>query len=321
MTRIDRTPTLRGAPLAEQDAREHSASSRRWIAVSALIALVAVILLLVPGLQSVDLAPGEDLGLVGTSEGAESGSVPSLGTWGADGFRLFATVMIWLVLISVAVLLIGSVFDKRFRPMLFFLLGVFVVCQLAVTLCSGPAEEAEPLAPREGAFEWGELEPVSPGAEMPEAPPATTQMLLLIAVAVSASLTGLAFLVYFKVIRPRRLRSAPPPESDGLEELVAQIEHTVDRLRMGADARESVLACYAEMVRILSRRQQIPYAHLTPREFARSLRRAGLASDHVDRLTGIFEIVRYGHRDDATLATRAIESLESIRAAYATEGP
>ena len=75
----------------------------------------------------------------------------------------------------------------------------------------------------------------------------------------------------------------------------------------------TVLRCYYEMVDLLSRKEQIPHASLTPREFAARLRDLELQSEAIDRLTRLFELVRYGHRDSEPLAGGARASLDEVR--------
>ncbi|GAG32563.1 unnamed protein product, partial [marine sediment metagenome] len=60
------------------------------------------------------------------------------------------------------------------------------------------------------------------------------------------------------------------------------------------------------------------HVHMTARELAAALHRVGFTARHVDQLTEIFELVRYGNRSGQPLAERAVGCLEAIRKAYAT---
>ena len=71
----------------------------------------------------------------------------------------------------------------------------------------------------------------------------------------------------------------------------------------------------------MSQAQHIPnYSYFTPREFATHLRKRGMKDEHVDRLTRIFETVRYGGRSGVGFVDEAIACLESIQRAYEIVG-
>jgi hypothetical protein len=320
MTRTDDAPSPRNATPPLSTRPVGSPLARRLAAGATLIGLLVVILLLVPNLTSVELDPGEGTGISRLRGDVDTGCIPQVGTWGSNGVRLLVIAFLWISIAAVAFVVIGSLFTRHLRPYLYFVSAILLICLLAAALCSNPDAETTPHQ-QEPEITWEDSPDVVDSADVApsEAPTATRSTLVLVALLVSLSVAGVGLSVYLKVIRPRRTRSAALPEPDGLDELVAQIGETVDRLRLGEDPRSAVLSCYAEMLRILSSRQSLPHAHLTPREFARSLHRAGLSSVHVNRLTEIFEKVRYGHHDAATLAAQALESLESIRSAYTPE--
>jgi len=115
----------------------------------------------------------------------------------------------------------------------------------------------------------------------------------------------------------RRRAKGTIPAPSGLGEIADWAAEAVERIRAGEDIRSVVQRSYARMADILSRRSDIDPTYLTPREFARSLSRAGMADEHVDRLTEMFELVRYGSRPDARFAESAIACLEAIKRAYA----
>lgn len=112
-------------------------------------------------------------------------------------------------------------------------------------------------------------------------------------------------------------RSTPRISIPELDELVEAVTAAADRIRFGEDAAGVVQRCYATMVKILSRRSDVDPTYLTPREFAHSLQRAGLRIQHVEQLTSMFELVRYGGRSDDRFAEQAIGCLDVVRAAYA----
>ena len=80
---------------------------------------------------------------------------------------------------------------------------------------------------------------------------------------------------------------------------------------------DAVRWCYKEMVALLCTQASVSgVAALTPREFAGALRARGMEDEHVDRLTAIFEQVRYGGRPGIAFADEATACLDAIRVAY-----
>ncbi len=134
---------------------------------------------------------------------------------------------------------------------------------------------------------------------------------ILTALGTAVGIVGLGFITWWWFQRAK-------PSSNGqdiLAELGVEAGAAATRIRNGADPRNAVIGAYKEMCDILSRQVENP-DYLTPREFARRLRARGMRSRHVDRLTKIFEEVRYGHRESARFAQEALSCLEEIRDAY-----
>jgi len=82
-----------------------------------------------------------------------------------------------------------------------------------------------------------------------------------------------------------------------LERLAHEAQEALKGLQAGADLRDVIMRCYFEMSQILNnerglRRQQA----MTPREFETYLAESGLQSEHIQRLTRLFESVRYGNK-------------------------
>jgi hypothetical protein len=126
-------------------------------------------------------------------------------------------------------------------------------------------------------------------AEFVAQPPpwAVTALAILLALLLAAAVVGLAWIVW------RRLRPAASP----LEQLAGEAAGALRALQAGADLRDTVLRCYAEMSRAVSVERGLRReAAMTPREFERRLAEAGLPATPVQQLTRLFEAVRYGAR-------------------------
>lgn len=104
------------------------------------------------------------------------------------------------------------------------------------------------------------------------------------------------------------------PDRGTLEIITAEAEAALDDLRGGAAVRDAIFRCYLEMNQGLRRRLGLVRDDgMTPREFEEELARAGLPLHAVQRLTRLFESVRYG-RQSGTEADReeAVACLEAI---------
>jgi len=225
---------------------------------------------------------------------------------------LFAVITINLV-----IGVVWAIFSRRFRRSL--LISSIVALALLLALMhvrppEGPLlEEPQPVV---GAFLKGSTEGEIQ-VEIPEpSPPNWVVILIAVGAAVLAAVLAVLFyLNVYPVLRRRR-------KGDGLlAELAVRAGEAMERIHAGTDLRDAVQRCYKEMSDLLSREVNIhDVAVLTPREFAQGLRARGMQDQHVDRLTAIFEQVRYGGRESAAFADEAIACLEAIQRAYAPVG-
>ncbi len=120
-------------------------------------------------------------------------------------------------------------------------------------------------------------------------------------------------------LKVRRERSTAPESI--LEQLGEQADIAVSRLRDGDDPRTVVMRCYQQMCDIMNKYGHVSNPeYFTPREFARQLHARGMSTEYADRLTAIFEQVRYGHRYGPEFAHEAVTCLNAIKTAYAPGG-
>lgn len=136
----------------------------------------------------------------------------------------------------------------------------------------------------------GEGDPGDALLPYPPVPFSGSPSTLASAAAAFLLLALLAVLVY--AMWRRRRPAFVPSERIGQEAAAA-----LDELRSGADFRNVILRCYADMCRVIDEHQGLHRQEaMTPREFEASLLAAGLPSGPVERLTRLFETVRYGAR-------------------------
>lgn len=105
------------------------------------------------------------------------------------------------------------------------------------------------------------------------------------------------------------------PDEETLADVGRAAGAAADRIDdAGTDAENEVYRAWREMTDLLD----VPNPESsTPEEFAAAARDAGMAADHVDTLTELFNDVRYGGAAvDDDRARRAREALRAIEAAY-----
>ena len=292
-------------------------TTRNLTLLAFAVVLIGLLLILVPNLQRIELRPGEqDLSFLGD---VESG-MPDLGTGsaGAGTFRILIRIAVTAAAVCAVGILVAAIFRKRLR---LYVIGFLLLCgftfgawYLAFWLLSGGSEsvtvESEP--PTAVLMEDGPVPPV----EEEEISPPPAWAFPAVAIALSIGIAVLLAVAWAKLAP--RWRSRRKDDKSELEELVETVVSAADEIQLGGDPRAAVLRCYREMVRILCRKRSIDHAHMTARELADALHRVGFTAAHVDRLTEIFELVRYGNRGGRSLAEQAIGCLDAIREAYAT---
>ena len=106
----------------------------------------------------------------------------------------------------------------------------------------------------------------------------------------------------------RKLRPEP------LDLLAREAQTTIVELQMGRNFKNSIIECYANMCQVLHQERKLVRAQgMTPREFAARLERFGVVGAQAQRLTNLFEKVRYGrHEPTDQDKADAIACLESI---------
>ena len=291
------------------------ARRRRSLLVGLFIVFCALLIVLIGGLDRVELHPGEPIPeLFSRQSGA--GTAGGITAWDLGGeqfrFTLFAFVVACLVL-----LLIGAILSPRLRRSL-LIAGAVLAVVLLILMWIKP--------PQEAAWEGMELSGVGLLADtdehrarvvMPETiPPDWAVILVSVGAAAAAAMVGAVFVLK---IYPRLRRGRT--EGGLLEELAKRAGAAVDRIRDGADLGDAVRRCYKQMSELLCARAKISDAAvLTPREFADALRTRGMQDATVDRLTAIFEQVRYGGRAGDAFADEAIACLEAIQTACSPAG-
>ena len=91
-----------------------------------------------------------------------------------------------------------------------------------------------------------------------------------------------------------RRRQAEQP----LKRIAVEAQTALDALQSGGDLKNIVIRCYFEMSRVIREQRGIQRDKaMTPREFEMELERRGLPREPVQKLTRVFEEVRYGTKE------------------------
>lgn len=296
-----------------------------WMLGSVAIVVLAVVLL-AAGLDSVVLKPGRPFSW-GRVDEMRRGVNPPLATDGTP-LETFARVVMTTMMILLPFALVAVLASREARWRLIKLVGrwtvfvvlIYLIAQLvpttgetiSMTPCPGtqsvmPLSEAAATAvAQSGCAEPGIVEqppvPQTPGfvSQPPE------WAVGLVSLVLAAALLAVAWWIF-------RRRRALPAEAEA-EQLAAEAEVTLADLRAGGDLRDAVTRCYSEMSELIGQQRGLArHGSMTPREFEHFLMSAGLRDEHIQRLTRLFEAVRYGGRATGERDRReAIDCLAAI---------
>lgn len=99
-----------------------------------------------------------------------------------------------------------------------------------------------------------------------------------------------------------------------LDEIAHIARSSLQDLNAGRDTSDVIVNCYLRMSDVVADKRKLQREiAMTPHEFATRLERAGLPGDAVQRLTRLFEMVRYGDRKSAPRdVSEAVNCLNTI---------
>lgn len=256
---------------------------RLWIILLIASVLIAVVLL-AAGLSSVELSPGQPFYAM-FPRSDPSATLPLIQD-NSMKTLLRLLIVATFVLTPVAVVFVILNPEARHRILrnaiaLFFMTAaLFIILQRL-----GPIMENLQMGASAGELGSGaDAPPVVSAPGFITSPPqwitiALTTLILL-------ALAGVGTYIWWRT----RPRTGAPLEALGLE-----AREAVEEIQQGADLKDTVMRCYADMSRILREERGIQRDEaMTPREFERRLRSTGLPPAPIERLTRLFEIVRYG---------------------------
>ncbi len=284
----------RGSTLAYHDDVPDRKPPERLLMYLLAFAACAAIVLVAASIGSLEFRGGVN---IKSADGAVSspafvGAAPQ-GNGLEIGFRIFFIALLTVGCVS---LVLAIIIKQHRRSLLAAVIAVAVV--LAALFIwnphgrdSGdrlvrPADQSEPL---------GAARPLPGGSADGINPKEVVTSHLSPAATVAGSL-ALAAVVALSVWAVLRRRAADENESP-FDEVGRETDEAVSDLRETDDARAVIIRYYARMVAIARKTSSLGYADsMTPRELGAELRRLGFPADGVEKLTRLFELVRYGEK-------------------------
>lgn len=267
---------------------------------------VAAIILLASGLSGLELLPGHPFSFGGSLPSMSgSSSFPQSPAIGDFLRILMAFFILVLFPLSIIYLIISSEARKRVLRDVIAILSVIVLLYFIVRAfrqlrLPSQGNLSQPLAP-------------PPATDLPAAADFVSHPPQWFVFSASLFLIGLLLAVlWFLWQRTGRRRVHP------LQLLAQDAEEALADLRAGGDLKDTIMRCYAEMSHVLSERRGIRRKKaMTPREFEQHLQAVGLGDEQIQRLTRLFEAVRYGGKKLGEREEREAQGcLEAIVTAY-----
>ena len=267
--------------------------------------VIAAITLLALSLHDVHFQPGRSLSTRQTSVSPILFQAPEF----LAGTPIWKILLFWLAFVVNLILffyLLPPELRKRIlRQMISLSVGMLILLfALRYRILQLPNLNSDPVNPA-GLPPPGSNLNAAPIFHPPQVTPWVTY---LISLGILLGLAMLAWIVYRWQERYRNHRYAT------LHDLAGIAQSSLDNLASGGNWGDVIIRCYARMGEVVSEKRGLhrPEA-ATPREFALRLEIAGLPPEAVNRLTRLFESVRYGARkSEQSDINEAVACLASI---------
>ena len=283
--------------------------NRYWTLLLAVIALGALMVLAV-GLRDVSF---KDAQPIGRTE-VESGDPIHQDFSGVfNQVSLQSQILFWGAAILLAILVSLLLSPQGRKLLLRLVLRVFGTYWLIYFLLRNYGDRLISLINFDlGAFNIGKLgeseSDVPPPVFVP--PQQTSWVSYVVSVLI---ILFFIFVVWRIMIFWRQLKTSTDDEKP-MEEIAKIARSSLRDLSQGGDATDVIMKCYFRMSNVVSDKRRLYRADsMTPAEFATRLEQAGLPGDAVQRLTRLFEGVRYGGRhSEQKDVNEAVACLTSI---------
>lgn len=237
----------------------------------------------------------------------------STDTTGLISYTVILRVIVLLLVLVPPVVYLLARSPKHRRWMflamvLMFLLIFRIISSRPVTLTPDPEAVGGaiviPLPETEGD---GTPQPTLAPAPDPGTARVTPALVWILSLGLAGMILAAVVILYFS-FRTSRSDSLSP-----LEMIVASAETALQTMEQGGDVRDAVMRCYLEMLSAASELGVERPGYLTPAEFVQRLVRAGLPLGAVERLTHLFEEVRYSPQSPSpVMEVEAVACLRTV---------
>lgn len=278
-----------------------------WTVTFSIIALMALAILAV-GLKDLAFRPS----LQFQQKEDEQAQLPAVGEIIGQimAIPFQKHLVMWGTLLLI-VILVGILLSPKLRKQLLLaFLRVALVALLLTYLLQNdklPFLENLQFASQVGENPNDSGLPAPPIFQPPQISPLLSYILSL---GVALLFVGLVMIVNRWWAKQRR----PPADEFSLDDIALIARSSLDDISRGRDWEDVIVNCYARMSQVAAAKRGLHrHESMTPSEFASRLKNAGLPADSIQRLTHLFESVRYGeHRSTQKENDEAISCLTAI---------
>jgi hypothetical protein len=157
--------------------------------------------------------------------------------------------------------------------------------------------------------------PSQDGDDIPSAP---DTLRVVLTFGVFAVIFLFAISIFIATANFIKMRSSKLDYSDmekDTKEVAGTIQRTIDALARGSDTRATVIRCYTDMCKVVSKYGVDEEEHLTPREFLKlALDKLPVPREQMGALVDVFEEARYSqHKLGESEGIRAVTALEAVK--------
>lgn len=273
---------------------------KKFLATGFLILAILIVIFLASGISGVEFQPGT----IGEKENSplEFRTLPQIN--GSPLWRIFM-VILFLAILPISIIMFIKYPEVRKRA--YQGLAYFLLLGLLLFILMGKNEEETELSlldetPADTSIIETQREAAEFLSSVGEVDP---NLNIILDIAIFLSIGLAAFYIYWRFFRKT------PSTTDQLK---AGVEEAISDIQTGDDLRNVIIRCYNDMSQVLNEQRDIQRQQgMTPREFEHQLQGVGLPQNAVQRLTRLFEEVRYGNAELGKDAEQeAIHCLKSI---------
>lgn len=261
--------------------------NKLWVFLMALLALGALTVLSV-SLRDVTF---NDAQPIGREEPTPFAPPPDFTREGTGEFSLLSQIVLWGALITLLGLIALLLTPEGRKRMLRIIIRVVATYWALYFLLNRYPEilSAFNLNPAPGAADAAADNGLDIPPQVFTPPQATPLMSYVLSLAIVLLLVYLGWRVY------RTWREMNPADQRPLSEIARIARSSLRDLTSGRNSTDVILNCYFRMSDVVSDKKNLQRGlAMTPTEFAIRMEQSGLPGDAVQRLTRLFEGVRYG---------------------------